>query len=110
MLLCLTCFVQGSAFSQRLGLVQICNLRGYVFQLDDPYMADVKVFVEENEVFSQLLVYKTDMLTFQGATSGVWCWVKDRTLADFTIGFVTSANQADVVITYTNFESLAGCR
>ena len=85
-----------------------CELKGRVYIEENPKKALFKVYEEESEAFADLLVYETDNALFSDK-AGIWYFVDNRGLADFSICFVDSKSKADFSIYYTSYESMAGC-
>lgn len=89
--------------------VNPCDLYGAVYVEETPGFARYKVFVEDVEAFSNLLVFEESSFAF-ASKPGHWYFTKNRTEANFTIGFTDTKAFADFSIFYTSFQSLAGCR
>jgi hypothetical protein len=85
-----------------------CRLKGKVFVEEVPGLADFRVYEEESEGFADMLIYETENSLFTDR-GGIWYFVKNRGLADFTIYFTDSKSGADFSIYFTTFESMAGC-
>jgi hypothetical protein len=85
-----------------------CDLKGKAYIEENPKKALFKVYEEESEAFADFLVFETDNSLFADK-AGIWCFIDNRGLADFSICFVDSKSQADFSIYYTTYESMAGC-
>ena len=100
--------VNRQAFNPQKHGLPYCDLMGKVYIEENPKRALFKVYEEESEAFADLLVFKTDNALFSDK-AGIWCFVDNRGLADFSICFVDSKIKADFSIYYTSYESMAGC-
>lgn len=87
---------------------EYCELKGSVFIEKDPSSADFRVFIEESEAFADFLVFETDNSLYADK-AGLWYYIKNRGMSDFTVCLVDSKNKADFSICYTTYESMAGC-
>jgi hypothetical protein len=85
-----------------------CDLKGKVYIEENPKKALFRVYEEDSEAFADFLVFETENALFADK-AGIWYFVENRGLADFSICFVDSKGQADFSIYYTSYESMAGC-
>jgi hypothetical protein len=90
------------------GFNDFCELKGSVFIEEIPSRASFRVYLEESEAFADVLVFETDNSLYADK-GGIWYFVKNRGIADFTVCMVDTKNKADFSICYTTYESMAGC-
>jgi hypothetical protein len=100
--------VNSLAINPQIQELPYCELKGSVYIEENPKKALFKVYEEESEAFADLLVYETDNALFSDK-AGIWYFVENPGLADFSICLVDSKSNADFSIYYTSFESMAGC-
>lgn len=87
----------------------MCQLQGKVFEEKSRAYATYRVFVENDEGLADLVVFKENSAVYADKP-GKWFFVKTRNFADFTIYVEESRSLADFTISYTEYESFAGCR
>ncbi|MFK7973022.1 MAG: DUF6150 family protein, partial [Bacteroidia bacterium] len=86
-----------------------CELKGAVFVESVAGFADHKIYIEEMESFSNMIIYKETNPAF-ASEAGHWYITENRSEADFTIFLEPVRNFADFSVFYTNFPTAAGCR
>lgn len=85
-----------------------CHLKGPVFVENNPSRAQFRVFLEESESFADLLVFQAANALFADKP-GLWYFTPARAQAAFSILFVKDRSLADFSIHYIETESFAGC-
>lgn len=85
-----------------------CDLKGAVYVETGSRYANFRVYEDSTEAFADMLVYKADNALFADRP-GIWYFVNNRGMADFSIGLVGTKGEADFSICYTSLESMAGC-
>jgi len=88
--------------------IKFCNLRGSVYIATDRTQADFVVYEEDSEAFADFLVYEEENRLY-ATEEGVWFFVENRGIADFSIYLTQSKGDADFVIAYTDSPTFAGC-
>ena len=88
--------------------IKFCSLRGSVFIATEKAQADFIVYEEESEAFADFLVYEEENRLY-ATEEGVWFFVKNRGIADFSIYLTKSKGEADFVFAYTSSSTFAGC-
>lgn len=88
--------------------VRFCNLRGLVNIAKEKAQADFIVYEEESEAFADFLVFEEENRLY-ATEAGIWFFVENRGIADFSIYFTKSKGEADFVIAYTDSPTFAGC-
>ena len=88
--------------------IQFCSLRGSVYIATDRAQADFVVFEEDSEAFADFLVYEEENRLY-ATEEGIWFFVENRGIADFSIYLTQSKGNADFVIAYTDSPTFAGC-
>lgn len=92
--------------------VDPCRVYGSIFLETDPRRRSqcfAVVYVEPEEAFTNLMVYKEDNKLFADK-AGLWALTDARDFADYRIFVTDNRNQADFTIHYTDIRSYAGCR
>lgn len=87
---------------------EFCKLYGSVYIAEERSQADFLVYEEDSEAFADFLVYEEENRLY-ATEEGVWFFVKNRGIADFSIFFTNSKGEADFVIAYTDSPTFAGC-
>ena len=88
--------------------VRYCSLRGSVYIAKDRTQADFIVYEEESEAFADFLVYEEENRLY-ATEAGIWFFVENRGIADFSVYFTKSKGEADFIIAYTDSPTFAGC-
>lgn len=89
-----------------------CKIFGSVYLETDPRRRGNcfgVVYVEPEEAFANLLVFKEDNKLFADKV-GLWAEAPSREFADYTLFVTTDRAQADFSIHYTTVRSFAGCK
>jgi len=86
-----------------------CQVFGKIYVVTQKNLADAKVFVEESEGLSDVLVYQHTN-RFYADKSGQWFFTNDKREANFWVYFEPVKGHADFSISYTETESFAGCK
>jgi len=94
-----------NAYSQQ---VTYCQLHGSVYSSEDRSKADFIVFAEESEAFADFLVYKEENKLYADEP-GLWFFVDNKGLADFSIYLTKNKGEADFVIYFTDSPTFVGC-
>ena len=97
-----------SSFVYSLQQFDVCQIFGAVYLEKDPRKADYKVFVENSETSSDLVVFKEDSRLFADK-AGLWCFTDKPAFADFSVAYVDKKGQADFSVFFTDREFFAGC-
>lgn len=88
--------------------MQFCQLHGSVYITEERAKADFIVFEEDSEAFADFLVFEEENRLY-ATEEGVWFFVGNRGIADFSVYFTNSKGEADFVIAYTDSPTFAGC-
>jgi len=88
--------------------VRYCSLRGSVYITTERSQADFVVFEESSQAFADFLVYEEENRLY-ATEEGVWFFVENRGIADFSIYLNESKGGSDFVIAYTDSPTFAGC-
>ena len=94
------------------GSVDPCRIYGSVFLETDPSRRAYcfgTVYVEPEEAFATLLVYREDNKLFADK-AGLWHEAPARAFADYVLFVSADRNRADFSIHYTKIRSFAGCK
>ena len=89
-----------------------CNIYGAVYLERDPkYKRDASftVFLEEDEAFANMIVYRENNKLFADATA-VWYLTPSKAFADHILYVTDNRNLADFTVHYTDVRSFAACR
>ena len=86
----------------------ICQVYGSVYEVNEPYLADLIIFEELSEVTADLLVYEQQNRLYANKP-GMWYFEDKKDFARFKIFFTTNKSEADFIVYFTEFESFAGC-
>ena len=89
-----------------------CKIFGSVYLETDPARRSYcfgTVYVEPQEAFADLLVFKEDNKLFADKT-GLWADAPARDFADYVLFVTPDRSKADFSIHYTMVRSFAGCR
>ena len=87
---------------------RFCSLRGTVYIAKDRAQADFVVYEEESEAFADFLVFEEENRLY-ATEAGIWFFVENRGIADFSVYFTKSKGEADFIIAYTDSPTFAGC-
>jgi hypothetical protein len=93
------------AFSQGMNA---CNVFGSIYIESDPQKANVYVYVDEQNDYPDLVVYKVDARLFADKP-GFWHMVDTKNFADFKVYFTDRKAFADFTIRFTDTEFFAEC-
>ena len=88
--------------------IRYCSLRGSVYIATDRAQADFVVYEEDSEAFADFLVFEEENRLY-ATEEGVWFFVENRGIADFSIYLTQSKGTADFIIAYTDSPTFAGC-
>ena len=94
------------------GSVDPCRIYGSVFletDLSRRGQCFATVYVESEEAFTNLMVYKEDNKLFADK-AGLWALTDARDFADYRLFVTDNRNLADFTIHYTDVRIYAGCR
>jgi len=86
-----------------------CNLHGSVYETSEKQGADFWVYEEESEAFADLIVFEEENQLYADQP-GVWFFVENKGLADFSIYFTTEKSEADFILYFTDSSTFAGCK
>ena len=86
---------------------RFCSLHGTVYITKERAQADFIVY-EESEAFADFLVYEEENRLY-ATEEGIWFFVDNRGLANFSVYFTKSKSEADFMIAYTDSPTFAGC-
>jgi len=86
-----------------------CQLQGPVFIDSNPTRVQYRVYEEESESFADLLVFKAANALFADKP-GLWYFTEARAQATIGIMFVKERSLADFSIYFVETESFAGCQ
>ena len=86
----------------------ICQAYGSVYEVNEPYLADLIIFEELSEVTADLLVYEQQNRLYANKP-GMWYFEDKKDFARFYIYFTPNKSEADFIVYFTEFESFAGC-
>jgi len=90
-------------------LPDLCTVFGSVYETKNRNEANFKVYVENGEAFSQLVVFKADNKLFADKV-GLWFFTPTKAFADYIIYFEKSKANADFSIYFTDTQSFATCK
>ncbi|MGL1888810.1 MAG: DUF6150 family protein [Reichenbachiella sp.] len=85
-----------------------CAIFGKMYFEKDPYKADYRVYIEDSETFSDVIVFQ-EQNGLYADRAGHWFTVDNPGLANAWIYIEKDRNLADFTIYYTDYESFAGC-
>lgn len=88
--------------------MKYCQLKGSVYVTKDRSKADFIAYQEESEAFADFLVYEEENRLY-ATEEGVWFFVENRGIADFSIYLTKSKGEADFIFAYTDSPTFAGC-
>ena len=88
--------------------IRYCSLRGTVYIAKERAQADFIVYEEESEAFADFLVYEEENRLY-ATEEGIWFFVENRGIADFSIYFTQSRGEEDFRIAFTDSPTFAGC-
>jgi len=94
------------------GPLEPCKIYGSVYLETDPSRRNYcfgTVYVEPEEAFADLLVFKEDNKLFADRT-GLWADAPARDFADYVLFVTPDRAKADFAIHYTKVRSFAGCK
>ncbi len=86
-----------------------CNLRGSVYETPTKQGADFWVYEEESEAFADMLIFEEENKLY-ATEPGIWYFVDNNGLADFTVYFTKEKSEADFVVYFTGSTTFAGCK
>lgn len=86
-----------------------CNLRGSIYETPTKQGADFWVFEEESEAFADMLVFEEENKLY-ATEPGIWYFVENKGLADFSIFFTKEKSEADFIVYFTDSTTFAGCK
>ena len=95
-----------SSFSQE---KPYCKLQGSVFATETKQGSDFWVYEEESEAFADMLIFEEENKLY-ATEPGIWYFVDNIGLADFTIYFTKEKSEADFVVYFTDSITFAGCQ
>lgn len=85
-----------------------CNIIGSIYFTTIKAEADVSIYVEESEGFSDLAVFKVDDAAFADRV-GLWHITDERAFADHIIFIESTRSFADFSVFFTDIEAFSGC-
>lgn len=85
-----------------------CSLRGSVYISKERSKADFTAYLEDSEAFADFLVFEEENRLY-ATEQGVWFFVENRGIADFSIYLTKVKGEADFVFAYTDSPTFAGC-
>ena len=88
--------------------IRYCSLRGMVYIAKERAQADFIVYEEESEAFADFLVYEEENRLY-ATEDGIWFFVENRGIADFSIYFTRTRGEEDFRIAFTDSPTFAGC-
>ena len=91
------------------GKPDACRIFGAVYVEENKSRAQFLVFEEETESFADILIFEEENRLFADQ-SGMWYFVEERGMADFTIYFTKNRGTADFSVYFTDVASFAGCK
>ncbi|TGE14862.1 hypothetical protein E5J99_14560 [Hymenobacter elongatus] len=94
------------------GSIDPCRIYGSIYLETDPVRRSycfATVYLEPEEAFADLLVYKEDNKLFADK-AGFWYQTPTRDFADYMLYVTDNRALADFYIHYTDSRSFAGCR
>ncbi|MCB0496330.1 MAG: hypothetical protein KDC79_09350 [Cyclobacteriaceae bacterium] len=87
-----------------------CNLYGSFFKSPTKQGADYWVYVEkESDAFADMLIFEEENKLYADEP-GVWFFVDNKGLADYSIFFTKDKSEADFTIYFTDSPTFAGCK
>ncbi len=86
-----------------------CRLQGAVYETPTKQGADFWVYEEDSEAFADMLVFEEENKLYADQP-GIWFFVNNIGLADFTIYFTKEKSEADFVVFFTESLTFAGCK
>lgn len=89
-----------------------CRIYGSIYLERDPrYKNDARytVFLNEDEAFADLVVYRESNKLFADATA-VWYLTPNKAFADHILYVTDNRNLADITVHFTTVRSFAACR
>lgn len=89
-----------------------CRMFGTVFLEYEPARkagCQYTIFIEEEEAFANVIVYKEDNKLFADAP-GLWHVAAGRNFSDYIFFVTTNRNMADFTVHFTDVRSFAGCK
>lgn len=103
-------FILGSWISPAPSSISInhCQVYGSIFITSTIGNADVVVYLEEEESFSDLVVFKEDSPSLS-TELGHWFITKEPQFAKYRVFITENQSEADFTIYFTDVESFAGC-
>ena len=87
----------------------VCRIFGAVYEEENKSRAQYLVFEEETESFADILIFEEENRLFADQ-SGIWYFVEERGMADFTVYFTNNRGTADFSVYFTDVASFAGCK
>lgn len=86
-----------------------CNLRGSVYETPTKQGSDFWVYEEDSEAFADMLIFEEENKLY-ATEPGIWYFVENKGLADFSIYFTEEKSEADFVVYFTESTTFAGCK
>lgn len=86
---------------------RFCSLHGSVFITKDRSRADFIVY-KDSEAFADFLVFEEENRLY-ATEDGIWYFVENRGIADFSVYFTESKGEAHFTMAYTDSPTFAGC-
>ena len=80
-------------------LIDYCSIYGHIYLTSTAAKAEFIVFVENQESFADLVVFKERSSAYANQV-GKWCFVEDGRLADYYIYITKNISEADFTIAY----------
>lgn len=88
--------------------IEYCSLRGSVYIAEHRDQANFIAYQEDSEAFADFLVFEEENKLY-ATEEGVWFFVENRGIADFSIYLTKSKGEADFIFAYTDSPTFAGC-
>lgn len=86
-----------------------CRLQGSVYETPTKAGADFWVYEEESEAFADILIFEEENKLYADEP-GIWFFVKNQGLADFSVYFTKEKSEADFVVYFIDSTTFAGCK
>ena len=102
----IACFIVAALSGQ--AQQRYCELRGSVYETKNRGEATFIVFEEESEAFADFLVFEEESKLYADR-SGLWYFVENRGLANFSVFFTREKSEAHFSVYFTDTSSFAGC-
>ena len=88
--------------------IKYCDLHGSVFIETEKSRANFIVYVDESEAFADFLVFEEENRLYAD-TGGLWFFVENRGIANFSVYFTKEKSEAHFIIFFTDSTTFVGC-